>query len=193
MKYVSRGFTLIELLVVVVIIGILASISVTTFFDYQRKARNAKREADISQIHKALILYDKLFGGIPSPGTYTINNPNHPDEMIPSKTFGWDSSYYDGFLPFLEDSDVYGSKVPVDPLNIIDTENGVDRFYSLGKKSFVYYYSCYVPPERGLRFPSFYLGYFVENKDGTRTAKSSGNGYTRVNRCDRSAPVPHQE
>lgn len=48
-----RGFTLIELLVVISIIAILASIGMTVYTQSQKKARDAKRKADIDAISNA--------------------------------------------------------------------------------------------------------------------------------------------
>lgn len=50
------GFTLIELLVVIVIIGILASIGVSTFFGFREKARDSERLATVNQMEKAALL-----------------------------------------------------------------------------------------------------------------------------------------
>lgn len=44
-SHMKKGFTLIELLVTIVIIGILATISVTTFQNFAVKARDAKKQA----------------------------------------------------------------------------------------------------------------------------------------------------
>lgn len=50
----ARGFTLVEIIVVVTIIGILTSLLLMSFPDARKKARDAKRKAEISQIGKFL-------------------------------------------------------------------------------------------------------------------------------------------
>ena len=62
----QKGFTLIELLVVIVIIGLLASIVMISMNNVRKKARDAKRKSDITQIQKALALYYDNHGGYPS-------------------------------------------------------------------------------------------------------------------------------
>jgi len=51
------GFTLVELLVVISIIGILSSLSTVSVNIARKKARDAKRQSDISQVQLALYLY----------------------------------------------------------------------------------------------------------------------------------------
>ena len=55
----QKGFTLIELLVVISIIGLLAAAGLATYTQSQKRARDAKRQADIIAIADALELaYD---------------------------------------------------------------------------------------------------------------------------------------
>lgn len=62
-KNKSLGFTLLELLVVISIIGILIAISAAAFTTAQQKARNAKRQGDISAMAKAFEQYNAQNNG----------------------------------------------------------------------------------------------------------------------------------
>jgi len=67
----SKGFTLIELLVVIAIIGILSSVVLASLNSARKKARDARRLADIKQIQTALDLYfDASNSEYPSGGVY---------------------------------------------------------------------------------------------------------------------------
>lgn len=57
LKRNNKGFTIIELLIVIVIIGILATIIIATYSSLQSKARNAKRQSDITAIQGQIELY----------------------------------------------------------------------------------------------------------------------------------------
>lgn len=66
----NRGFTLIELLVVIAIIGILASVVMVSLNSARGKARDATRKSQLSELQKAVELYN-------------IDNNNYPN------TDGW--------------------------------------------------------------------------------------------------------
>lgn len=52
-----KGFTLTELLVVIAIIGILATIVTVSYVGYKKRARDAERISDLTQVAAALELY----------------------------------------------------------------------------------------------------------------------------------------
>ncbi len=56
-KNTKKAFTLIELLMVISIIGILSSIVLTSISGATKKARDTVRKSDLSQIQKALEVY----------------------------------------------------------------------------------------------------------------------------------------
>jgi len=61
----KKGFTLIELLVVVAIIGILATIVLSSLSSARERARDATRLSDIRTIQTALELYNLKTGAYP--------------------------------------------------------------------------------------------------------------------------------
>lgn len=72
MKISTSGFTIVELLIVVVVVGIVATISVTTYIGIPSLARDSERKQEIEAIQKALELYNVYNGGYPlcNSGTY---------------------------------------------------------------------------------------------------------------------------
>jgi len=100
----TRGFTLIELLVVIAIIGLLATMAVVSFGGAQKKARDARRKADIRQISKALELYYDMYGAYPI-GTAGSDRSCWEDNE------GYSSCHP---LGALKDAELMG-RVPVDP------------------------------------------------------------------------------
>lgn len=62
----NKAFTLIELLVVIAIIGILAALILVSFSGARAKARDAVRKSDLSQVKRALELYNADNGSYPS-------------------------------------------------------------------------------------------------------------------------------
>ncbi|MDA9128938.1 type II secretion system GspH family protein [Candidatus Gracilibacteria bacterium] len=61
------GFTVIELIVVISIVSILSTLGFTSFFGYQKMARDAARLSDIIQIQKTLDLYMSRNDTLPLP------------------------------------------------------------------------------------------------------------------------------
>ena len=83
----QRGFTLIELLVVIAIIGILSAVVLTSLNTARQKARNAQRLTAISEIRKALELYNIDHNAYPSTGgswwsTCSNFGSHDPDDVI---------------------------------------------------------------------------------------------------------------
>ncbi|MFA6466472.1 MAG: type II secretion system protein [Patescibacteria group bacterium] len=61
-KRQKLGFTLVELLVVIAIIGIISTAAVVNLNHFKAKARDARRLSDITQIRKALEIYNYTTG-----------------------------------------------------------------------------------------------------------------------------------
>jgi len=76
----SKGFTLLELLIVIALIGILVSLGAASYTAAQKKARDARRQADIRQIATAMELcYDDTTcaAGVEKyPSNATADSPN---------------------------------------------------------------------------------------------------------------------
>ena len=66
LKKRNQGFTIVELLIVIVVIGILALIVVTTYSGIQQKARNSKRQADLTSLQTQLEAFVNDKGYYPS-------------------------------------------------------------------------------------------------------------------------------
>lgn len=69
-----KGFTIIELLIVVVVIGILATLVITTFAGAQRKARNVKTLSNVKQYYNMIEAYSTLHGYYPASPTEGTDN-----------------------------------------------------------------------------------------------------------------------
>jgi type II secretion system protein G len=114
MNIKSKGFTLIELLVVVAIIGILATVVLSSLSSARERARDAKRLADVKTIQTALEMYANDNGG------------EYP--MI-----GWKGSHTDSWADLEER---LGTTLPVDPLNTSDITDD----HAAREGNFVYSY-----------------------------------------------------
>ena len=66
LKRKQAGFTIVELLIVIIVIGILATLVITTFTGIQQKARNTKRQTDINAIQGQVEAYFASNGKYPT-------------------------------------------------------------------------------------------------------------------------------
>lgn len=62
----KQGFTIVELLIVIIIIGILATITITTYSGIQTRAENTKTSAAAKQATKLLSAYKVINGDYPT-------------------------------------------------------------------------------------------------------------------------------
>jgi len=97
----SKGFTLIELLVVVAIIGILATIILSSLSSARESARDAKRLSDIKTIQTALEMYAN------------DNNGRYP-------TTTWRGSHHSSWSNL---ETALETTLPVDPLNTSESNS----------------------------------------------------------------------
>lgn len=65
----TLSFTMIEILVVATIIGILAAISSTSYSQFSKQSRDARRKADIEQIRAAVEMYRSNNDSYPLSGS----------------------------------------------------------------------------------------------------------------------------
>ena len=72
-KLKNQGFTIVELMIVIVVIGILATLVITTYNGVQSKARDTKRQTDINAIQGQVEAYNTNAGYYP-----TLTNLNTP-------------------------------------------------------------------------------------------------------------------
>jgi len=94
----NKGFTLIELLVVIAIIGILSSVVLASLNSARRKARDARRIADLKQIQIALEMYAGANNGnYPNSATWaalgTALAPTYI-AVMPNDPLGGTNTYY---------------------------------------------------------------------------------------------------
>lgn len=120
------GFTLIELLVTLSIISILAGLGLANYSTSQKRARDARRKADLSEIRAALEMYRADIGFYPLSGCGY-------DCPAPPGISGWRfSSAGDSWIPELV-SGGYLQKVPVDPKNTGSAPWNTDEYvYAYG-------------------------------------------------------------
>ncbi|MBI4692289.1 MAG: prepilin-type N-terminal cleavage/methylation domain-containing protein [Candidatus Terrybacteria bacterium] len=91
----NKGFTLIELLVVIAIIGILSSVVLASLNNARKKARDARRVADLKQLQLALEMYFDTSRAYPtSLGALVTDGyiPSEPKDPIGATSYSY--AYY---------------------------------------------------------------------------------------------------
>ncbi|OGC61259.1 hypothetical protein A2890_02230 [candidate division WWE3 bacterium RIFCSPLOWO2_01_FULL_53_14] len=84
LKMKKLGFTLLELLVVITIIGLLASVGLASFTRAQARARDAKRQSDITSVRTALEIFYAENNVYPDTGGGWQNIETILDTLIPT-------------------------------------------------------------------------------------------------------------
>lgn len=122
------GFTIIELLIVIAIIGVLATMVIFSVRAAEERGRDAKRQADMAQLQKALAYYHAETGAYPGPVG------NYGEGGATEGCGGWDSSAVDrdasGIAmldPLMENG--YISAMPSDPNNSTTCSGYQYRYY----------------------------------------------------------------
>ena len=120
------GFTLVELLVVISIIGILSTLASVSVNQARIKARDARRQADVTQVRLALNLYYD-------------DNLQYPDtgSLLPENTTA--DNWENILTPALngQAASRFYMNVPIDPLN---RDNYLYKYASNSKEFVIQYY-----------------------------------------------------
>jgi len=86
----AHGFTLIELMIVIAIIGVLASIAIPSFRNYQMNAKRAEAYANLAALAKAQKTYFAEFNQfvlvLQEPGTTDVSSPTGVKRPVGSVT-----------------------------------------------------------------------------------------------------------
>ena len=113
-KNSQSAFTLIELLVVIAIIGVIVSVVAVGLQTARSKGRDARRKADLTQMQKALELYENTNNNYPTTGGAWWGISANGG----SKTTTGANAYIPGLTP------TYLSELPVDPKGLTTDWSG---------------------------------------------------------------------
>jgi type IV pilus assembly protein PilA len=86
LKQQNKGFTIVELLIVIVVIGILALLVITTYAGIQQKARNTKRQTDVSALQTQIEAFYQTSGYYPNLTDMNSAALTDPSNATQSKT-----------------------------------------------------------------------------------------------------------
>ena len=122
----ESGFTIIELLIVIIVIGILATLVITTFSGIQRNARNRQRESDINSVRSQLEFYYGQNGVYPTLAN--VNDESWRNDNLQGLEAGalQDPQGDDGQLVDSPQSTAYSYEVQNEDGEACDNEDGND-------------------------------------------------------------------
>ena len=127
-KKTTAGFTLMELLIAITIMLIISGVSLSAFWQSQKKSRDSQRKSELAQIARALELFNEDFAEYPdsSPNGLIMGCQS----VVGGMTIGcnWESE----FKAYPRDVEViYMKELPADPGNSYGYyyEKSGDEFY----------------------------------------------------------------
>ena len=103
----AKGFTIVELLIVIAVIGILASIGVTTYNDVQNRAKDVRTDSSMSEISDMLELYYLANKSYPAVCAGGDNAGCNPSLLAGALVPAYGSKFPDAY-PTPNDAGVYG-------------------------------------------------------------------------------------
>lgn len=109
-----KGFTLIELLVVISIIGLLAAAGLATFSSAQKRARDARRKADIKAIETALQSWYTVYGSYTQPEALCVDTSIGSNNCVVPNPPASDWHANSDLRDLVPD---YMTELPLDPIN----------------------------------------------------------------------------
>lgn len=109
----TAGFTLMELLIAVAIMLIISGVSLSSFWQSQKKSRDTQRKSELAQVARALELYNEDFGEYPEDSSGLILGCQDAagGEMV---TCGWEAEFK-AYPRGVEA--IYMKELPDDPSN----------------------------------------------------------------------------
>lgn len=114
----KKGFTLLEIMVAVSIMMIISGVSLASFTFSQRKSRDARRKSDLSQIARALQVFNEDFGRYPLDTNGEIIGCQPDDDESDELE---DCAWGDVFAAYPNATyQLYMSKLPEDPKTSYD-------------------------------------------------------------------------